>query len=124
VDFGIALLFGRRGKAAGKVFTGTLPYAAPEQLAGRPMTPATDLYALGVILHEAATGQLPVEEKTADPERWRRAKNSAKVPPLASVVPGIPLVLSRLVERLLAPRPGRRPQRADAVMDALEEELP
>jgi serine/threonine protein kinase len=122
VDFGIALLFGRRGKAAGDVFTGTLPYAAPEQLAGRPMTPATDLYALGVILHEAATGQLPVEESSADPERWRRAKAAAKVRPLASLVPGIPAGFSRLVQRLLAPRPGRRPQRADAVMDALATE--
>jgi len=119
VDFGIALLFDRRGKAATDVFSGTLPYAAPEQLAGRRLTPATDLYALGVILFEAASGKLPVTGATSDPENWRRAKVSAKIPPLGSAGSGIPGGFSRLVQRLLAPRPGRRPQSADAVMDAL-----
>jgi tetratricopeptide (TPR) repeat protein/tRNA A-37 threonylcarbamoyl transferase component Bud32 len=119
VDFGIALLFDRRGKAATDVFSGTLPYAAPEQLGGRRLTPATDLYALGVILYEAATGKLPVTGATSDPENWRRAKIAAKIPPPHAIGSGIPGGFSRLVQRLLAPRPGRRPRSADAVMDAL-----
>jgi eukaryotic-like serine/threonine-protein kinase len=40
-------------------FVGTLFYVAPEQAMGQPVTPAADLYALGVLLYELATGELP-----------------------------------------------------------------
>ncbi len=58
MDLGIAALLddGERLTATG-MFVGTLDYAAPEQLSGAPLTPVSDLYALGVVLHEAASGQ-------------------------------------------------------------------
>jgi serine/threonine protein kinase len=119
VDFGIALLFGRRGRTASDLFSGTFAYAAPEQLAGRPLTVATDLYALGVVLYEAATGSLPVNAPTSDLESWRHAKTATKIPSLRAARPELPERFSRLVSRLLAPRPSRRPSGADAVMDVL-----
>ena len=119
VDFGIALLFGKRGKAGSSVFSGTLHYAAPEQLAGRRMTAATDLYAFGVMLYEAASGQLPIEVEGENIHAWRRAKQAGGHTPLHSITPGLPRSFSSLVDRLLAPRPGKRPQTADAVMTVL-----
>ncbi|MBN2491671.1 MAG: protein kinase [Planctomycetes bacterium] len=120
VDFGIALLLGRQGRTGRQRVYATFPYAAPEQLAGKALTPAADLYALGVVLYEAVAGRLPVEARDdEDLEAWLRAKTTARIPSLQRVAPRLSLGLSRLVDRLLAPRPGRRPQSADEVMDAL-----
>jgi len=68
LDFGIAKLLvedtGNGATQLTRVGTclATPAYAAPEQLAGRPITAAVDLYALGVILHELLTGQRPQRE--------------------------------------------------------------
>jgi len=55
VDFGIAAAVGERDRAV----LGTPSYLAPEQRAGGPAQAATDVYALGLLLHHAATGRLP-----------------------------------------------------------------
>jgi serine/threonine protein kinase/Tfp pilus assembly protein PilF len=66
LDFGLAKLTGSQGgNAATKSLTethtvsGTLPYMAPEQLRGREVDARTDIYALGVVLYEMATGRRP-----------------------------------------------------------------
>ncbi len=58
VDFGIARTF-KPGQAKDTRAYGTLAYAAPELLAGRQTTPASDLYSLGVVLHQLWTGDDP-----------------------------------------------------------------
>lgn len=70
LDFGISLLLKAPGDAQTETITklqnafGTLPYMAPEQLAGQPVDERCDIYALGVVLHEIATGKRPFESKT------------------------------------------------------------
>ena len=68
LDFGIAKLLegGRPGDAATATGMGpmTPAYAAPEQFKGEPVTTATDVYALGVVLHELLTGLSPYESAT------------------------------------------------------------
>jgi serine/threonine protein kinase len=66
LDFGLAKLMGSQGVAASKktltethAVTGTLPYMSPEQLRGREVDARTDIYALGVVLYEMATGRRP-----------------------------------------------------------------
>jgi serine/threonine-protein kinase len=64
IDFGIA----RSPQAAveGATSIGSLKYMSPEQLHGEALSPASDLFSLGVVLYEALTGRLPYEGRTPD----------------------------------------------------------
>src|SRR5262249_31592079 len=74
-DFGIARALAlapeKEGTQTGAV-VGTPRYMAPEQLAGGAVTPATDIYALGLVMHEMVTGSLPDAEDTAKPSTHPR----------------------------------------------------
>jgi serine/threonine-protein kinase len=65
LDFGVAGQAGVLGLTEVGTTVGTLPYMAPEQLAGLPPIPATDVYALGVVLYEMLAGRRPHEAPTA-----------------------------------------------------------
>ena len=67
-DFGIAQSAQKTGVFAPSL--GTLRYMSPEQLEGRPATPQSDIYSLGVVLHECLTGKLPYG--ATDPTGLRR----------------------------------------------------
>jgi formylglycine-generating enzyme required for sulfatase activity len=67
-DFGIAQSAQKTGVFAPSL--GTLRYMSPEQLEGRPVTPQSDIYSLGVVLHECLTGKLPYT--ATDPTGLRR----------------------------------------------------
>ncbi|MBP7146525.1 MAG: serine/threonine protein kinase [Acidobacteria bacterium] len=70
LDFGIAKLLDEEPDGAGAQHTRTElrlltpDYAAPEQILGEPVTTATDVFALGLVLHELLTGRLPHERGT------------------------------------------------------------
>jgi eukaryotic-like serine/threonine-protein kinase len=114
VDFGIAhslAASAERLTLTGTVI-GTLRSMAPEQLAAGPITPRTDLYGLGVVLHEALTGRAPHPSST--PLVLAEAQRSGP-PPLDGVEPA----LADLVAACLAYEPENRPQHAGAVAGAL-----
>jgi serine/threonine protein kinase len=122
-DFGIAKSLVGAGGGGGEDLTqvgmvlGTPAYLAPERLAGEPANVGTDLYALGVVLYEAATGHKPakgaadatvVAGGTAPTVAQRSGAAAAGDPPLDPA-------LARVVRRSMAPDPRDRYASADAM---------
>jgi photosystem II stability/assembly factor-like uncharacterized protein len=95
--------------------SGTLSYMAPEVLRGEPGDARSDLWALGVVLYEAAAGQLPFRGKTAF--ETSSAILQGIPPPLPS---RLPPSLWAIVQRCLAKEPAQRYQGAGEVKAALE----
>jgi serine/threonine protein kinase len=116
LDFGVARLRPdltlAKATQAG-VLIGTPAYMSPEQCMGERATPAADIYALGVILFEMLTGQLPFDRRTIP--RLLMA-HVIEEPPL---IPEVPIALSKLVAQALAKQPGERPSSMAAMRDAM-----
>ena len=94
---------------------GTLSYMSPEVLRGEPGDHRSDLWALGVVLYEALTGEAPFRGRTTF--EVSAAILQETPPPLPS---RIPPGLAAIVQRCLAKEPGVRYQRASEVQAALE----
>jgi serine/threonine-protein kinase len=92
-----------------------LAYLAPEQLRAQPTDMRSDVWALGVLLQEMATGQRPFRGETAF--ALSTAILSQTAPPLPS---SAPVELQAIVERCLRKEPGQRYRRASDVHAALE----
>jgi serine/threonine-protein kinase len=116
VDFGISATVGEMDGADGEVL-GTPAYLAPERIGGGPVRPATDVYALGLLLYLSLCGRQPWQASTVT--QMLKAHWYLDPAPLPSV-PGLPSSVVRLVRRCLAKNPGDRPTAAE-VADVLGE---
>jgi hypothetical protein len=101
-DFGIAHAAGQVPVTQPGLVMGTTQYMAPERIAGNPGTAASDLYALGIVLHECLTGVPPHDGTAAE---VMAAHLYMPLPPLPAAVPA---ELDVLVDRLTAKDPARR----------------
>ncbi|MFI8425689.1 protein kinase [Streptomyces sp. NPDC085479] len=101
---------------------GSPAYMAPEQAMGGAVGPRTDLYALGVLLHELLSGNVPFAGSTALGVLHRHLHEAPL--PLRQVRPEVPAALEALVLRLLAKDPADRPSGAHEVYEALLPLLP
>jgi len=106
VDFGIMKAKGKRTDTRTGQLRGKLPYMSPEQAESRPLTPACDLFALGVVLWELCTGERLFAGKS-DVETLAKVV-ACERPSLASVRPDLPEVLETVLEKTLARDPSVR----------------
>jgi eukaryotic-like serine/threonine-protein kinase len=118
-DFGIAkaLDAASTGLTATGHVLGTPRYLAPEQFAGDPATPASDLYSLGAVLYECLAGHPPFEADSAI--ALALAHQRDPLPPLAEAAPDVPPPLAHVVERALRKAPEERHADAASMATAL-----
>ena len=113
-DFGIARAAETTLTETGTIL-GTAAYLAPEQAEGGEVTPATDLFGLGVVLYELLTGRRPWEVESLAALAARRTAPPPELPP------GVSFQLREALERCLAPEPEDRPASAAEVVRLLGE---
>lgn len=125
-DFGLAHDAGSADREARLTDTGlvvgTPDYMAPEQLEEGPLTPATDVYALGVVLFEMMTGRLPFDGTTPMAVAMSRLRNRAPSP--RRYVPDLDVRWEAVILRCLERDPAARYQRAGDVAAALHDGAP
>jgi serine/threonine protein kinase/predicted negative regulator of RcsB-dependent stress response len=112
---GVAVAGSSRMTVQGTV-VGTPEYMAPEQFQGLPLTPAADIYALGIVLYEMVTGRLPFDASTPAAAAAQRAKWFLSA---SSVRPGLGHRWDRVIEHCLRHDPDRRYKNAAEVAEAL-----
>jgi serine/threonine protein kinase/Flp pilus assembly protein TadD len=121
LDFGLARLLGSAQSATGITQAGTilgsLPYMAPEQLLGGEDDVRTDVYALGTVLFEMATGRRPFAKDR--PEALMFEILNSAPPMLRSLRPEAPAELDRLLSSCLSKEAAQRPASAREVAVAL-----
>ena len=106
LDFGLAVETRREEQLSSTDVVGTVEYMAPEQAAARPIGPPADWYAVGVMLYEALTGQVPFSGPALEVLMNKQRLEPA---PPSALVPSTPRELDRLALDLLRFEPGRRP---------------
>ena len=118
IDFGVVYLAGSHSVTGQK---GTFQYMSPEQIQMKEVTPASDIFSLGIILYEALTGRKPFARHTAD--ETMQAVLKLIPPPVSELNPSIPHPISQVVHKCLAKQPIHRFSSAKEVSDALQKAI-
>ncbi len=105
-------------KTSEGVVMGTVPYMSPEQIEARPLDHRTDIFSLGVVLYEMATGGRPFAGDSSPALMSSILRDEPK--PVAKQRPDAPDGLSRLVGRCLEKRPDDRIQTASEILAELK----
>jgi eukaryotic-like serine/threonine-protein kinase len=122
LDFGLAKLLRPDGPAEGRTETAlrllTPDYASPEQVRGERVTTATDIYSLGVVLYELATGRRPYRMAGQSPEAIARAVCEEE-----PARPGLSKDFDNIVVMALRKQPERRYPSVEALAEDLRRQL-
>jgi serine/threonine-protein kinase len=128
VDFGLARAFRGDSSPLGHISgntsltqeglaVGTLHYMSPEQLQNKPVDSRSDLFALGVVLYEMATGEMPFPGESAAQVISSMMRDTPRR--LDGPVSRVPPAFAALVDALLQKEPAARPQSAVEVRETL-----
>ncbi|MGK2961828.1 MAG: serine/threonine-protein kinase [Gemmatimonadaceae bacterium] len=113
-DFGISLVTeGHGADATEGMSVGTPAYMSPEQALAEKVDGRSDVYALGIVLFEMLTGNVPFSGRSI--HELMALHIAAPVPSLAALAPETPVRLIEIVERMLAKNPVDRPDANDVV---------
>src|SRR5262249_37425973 len=120
VDFGLATAAEVERLTKSGAFVGTIGYMAPEQLEGRraDQAPPMDVYSLGVILYELATGA-PIATGSVSEVMAQVISGNHEL--ASEKRPGLPRELDRVIERALSVAPAARYADGDAFAEAVED---
>ena len=120
-DFGLAKLITGGMHTATGTFMGTLPYMSPEQCLGRPLDGRSDIYSLGVMLYQLATGQLPFDIKSPTDAVVKHMQETP--PPPETVRPGLPPAVVQIINRAMSKKSAERYQAAGEMALALRQAM-
>ena len=118
VDFGLAKLSGRSKLTRTGTSPGTVSYMSPEQLKGGDVDHRSDIWALGVVLYEMITGDMPFRGDYEQAMSYSIVNEAPK--PIRSLRPDAPLEIERLIEKTLSKDPNDRYQRSTELIDSLQ----
>jgi predicted RNA-binding Zn-ribbon protein involved in translation (DUF1610 family) len=104
-DFGLAVVAEQHAEARNEIW-GTPYYVAPERLNNEPEDFRSDIYSLGATLFHAIAGRPPIEGETTSARELRGLKS--KPPDLRAVAPDVSCEAARIINRMIAPDPGKR----------------
>jgi eukaryotic-like serine/threonine-protein kinase len=107
IDFGLCASTGDPEETDGLL--GTPAYMAPERIEGESVRPASDVYALGVVLYRALTNHLPWPTESV----MQLLGAHRRLPPLPLDAPGVPASVRRICEQCMAKDPADRPSAAE-----------
>jgi serine/threonine protein kinase len=118
LDFGLARLQTQQSTFTQTgALLGTPAYMAPEQARGKTVDHRADLFSLGCVLYQMATGRRPFTG--ADTFAVLSSLATDSPPPPSAINPAVPAALSELIAQMLEKAPARRPASAAAVSDRL-----
>ncbi len=120
MDFGIARAKNSHLTTDNSVL-GTAHYVSPEQTQGKPLGPTTDIYSLGIVMYEAATGVVPFDGDDAISVALKQV-NEQPVPPSARN-PRVDQALERIILKCMQKDPKNRFQTAEEVFKVLRDYL-
>ena len=116
-DFGIARVVAATASSEPGSSSGTPHYMSPEQVAGDRLDGRSDVYSLGLVLYELATGNRPIRGNSAREVMANQVRQAPR--PLSEALPEMPLALARTITRALAKDPAERWGSAGEMADAL-----
>lgn len=119
IDFGIADIIQDSISGGGETTAGTPEYMSPEQVLGRRIDKRSDIYSLGVLIHQMLTGRAPYETDSMSSLDVKRKVISANLPPMRNFYPYISEDIQRVVNKATEKDPNQRYADCQEMIDDL-----